>query len=74
MPRLLIGGYDFPWNVPAGMLALPIFLGWNRARVRREVGRRGRAFEAGELALIALLTLGAATLAWFFTQVVRSAT
>jgi ABC-type Fe3+-siderophore transport system permease subunit len=74
VPRLLVGGYDFPWNVPAGILAFPIFLGWNRARLRREAGRAGLAFEALELALIAALTLGATILALFFTQVVRSAT
>jgi ABC-type Fe3+-siderophore transport system permease subunit len=72
--RLLIGGYDFPWNVPAGMLALPIFLGWNRARLRREVGPRRAAFEVLELAVIAALTLAATALAFFFTQVIRSAT
>ena len=38
VPRLLVGGYDFPWNVSAALLAIPIFLGWNRARLRREVG------------------------------------
>lgn len=74
VPRLLVGGYDFPWNVPAGVLALPIFLGWNRARLRRDAGRAGLAFEALELALIAALTVGAAVVALFFTQVVRSAT
>ena len=29
----------------AGMLAVPVFLVWNRARLRREVGRRGALFE-----------------------------
>jgi iron complex transport system permease protein len=74
VPRLLVGGYDFPWNVPAGMLALPIFLGWNRARLRREAGPAGRAFEAFEVAWIAALTLGAAALAVVLTRVVRAAT
>ena len=32
--RGLVGGYDFPFNVPAGLLAIPIFLLWSRARLR----------------------------------------
>ena len=74
MPRLLVGGYDFPWNVPAALLAIPIFLGWNRARLRREAGRAPRLFEALELATIAALTAAGTALAVLLTGVVRAAT
>ena len=74
VPRLLVGGYDFPFAVAASLLAIPIFLGWNRARLRREVGRAGLAFEALELlAIIAATGVGVA-LAFALTAVVRSAT
>jgi ABC-type Fe3+-siderophore transport system permease subunit len=56
VPRLLVGGYDFPWNVSAALLAIPLFLGWNRARLRREAGPASPAFEIAELALIGTLT------------------
>jgi ABC-type Fe3+-siderophore transport system permease subunit len=74
VPRLLVGGYDFPWNVPAAMVAIPVFLGWNRARLRRAAGPAGPAFELLELALIAALTLGAAWLAYTLHAVIRAAT
>jgi ABC-type Fe3+-siderophore transport system permease subunit len=74
VPRLLVGGYDFPFAVPAAMLAVPIFLGWNRLRLRREVGAAGRAFEALELALLALMTLAGAWLAVLLSGVIRVAT
>jgi hypothetical protein len=71
VPRLLVGGYDFPWNVPASMLALPGFLTWNRARLRREAGRASLVFEIAEGALIVGLTAGATALAVFLTRTVR---
>jgi iron complex transport system permease protein len=74
VPRLLVGGYDFPFNVPAALLAIPIYLGWNRARLRREAGPAPRWFEALELALIVAATLAATALAAQLTAVVRSAT
>jgi ABC-type Fe3+-siderophore transport system permease subunit len=74
VPRLLVGGYTLPWNVAAGMLAVPIFLGWNRARLRRAAGPAGRPFEALELALLAAATLVAAWLAWTLATVIRFAT
>jgi iron complex transport system permease protein len=74
VPRLLVGGYDFPWNVPAAMLAVPIFGGWNRARLRREAGPANLAFEILEVALLAGLTLGGIWLASVLTVVVRAVT
>jgi hypothetical protein len=74
VPRLLIGGYAFPFAVAAGMLAFPVFLGWNRGRLRALAGRRGRLFELGELALIVVVTAYAATLAYQLTRVVQQAT
>jgi iron complex transport system permease protein len=71
VPRGLVGGYALSWNVAAGLLALPVFLGWNRARLRRLAGRAPLAFEIGELALIGALTLAAAALASVLTRVVR---
>ena len=74
VPRLLVGGYDFPFAVPAAMLAVPIFLGWNRARLRREAGAAGPAFEALELALLAGMTLAGVWLAVLLSGVIRVAT
>jgi iron complex transport system permease protein len=74
VPRLLVGGYDFPWNVPAAMLAVPLFAGWNRARLRREVGRAGAAFEIVEIALLAGLTALGIYLASVLANVIRIAT
>jgi hypothetical protein len=74
VPRLLIGGYAFPFAVAAGMLAFPLFLGWNRVRLRALAGRRGRLLELGEVALIVLVTAYAATLAHQLTRVVHQAT
>jgi iron complex transport system permease protein len=74
VPRLLVGGYDFPFVVPAGLVAIPIFVGWNRARLRREEGPRSTAFEAFELAAIALATLAGAALAAQLAAVIRVAT
>jgi iron complex transport system permease protein len=73
-PRLLVGGYDFPFAVPAAMLAIPIFLGWNRARLRREIGPAHVAFEALELALLVALTLGGAFFAWTLAKVIHTVT
>jgi len=74
VPRLLVGGYTLPFNVAAGMLAVPIFLLWNRARLRREAGVLHPLLEAAELLGIGVLTLVAAGLVYFLTAVVRSAT
>ena len=40
--RLLVGGYAFPFNVPAALLAIPIFLAWNRERLRELAGPASR--------------------------------
>jgi len=74
VPRLLVGGYDFPFNVPAGLLAIPIFLGWNRARLRALAGRASLGFEGFEIALIAGMTLAAAALALVLARVIALAT
>jgi iron complex transport system permease protein len=74
VPRLLVGGYDFPFAVPVGMVAIPAFLGWNRARLRREAGRAGVAFEVAEVALIVALTLGSVFVARTLALVIRAAT
>jgi hypothetical protein len=74
VPRLLVGGYDFPFNIPAALLAIPIYLGWNRARLRVVAGPAPRWFEALELVLIIVATLAAAALAAQLTAIVRSAT
>ena len=74
VPRLLVGGYALPFNVAATMLAVPIFLGWNRNRLRASLGAGPRALEALELAGIGAATLVAGAFAWFLTVVVRSAT
>jgi hypothetical protein len=74
VPRLLVGGYDFPFAVPASLLAIPIFLGWNRARLRREVGRAGFGFETFEWLAIAGATLVGAALAFELSRVIRLAT
>ncbi len=74
VPRLLVGGYTLPFNVAAGMLAVPVFLLWNRRRLRREAGLLHPALEAAELLWIAVLTLVATGLVYFLTVVVRGAT
>ncbi len=74
VPRLLVGGYDFPFNVAAGMLAIPIFLGWNRARLRTLVGPASLAFESFEIALIAGMTVAGAGLAYTLARVIAFAT
>jgi iron complex transport system permease protein len=74
VPRLLVGGYDFPFNIPAALLAIPIYCGWNRARLRREAGAAPKWFEVFELLVIGAATLAAAALAVQLTLVVRSAT
>lgn len=74
VPRLLVGGYDFPLAVPVGMLAIPIFLAWNRARLRREAGPPGRAFAWAEAALIVALSLAGAWLVVTLSRVIRIAT
>jgi ABC-type Fe3+-siderophore transport system permease subunit len=74
VPRLLVGGYDFPFAVAATLLAIPIFGGWNRRRLRHEVGRRGLAFEAVELLALVLATIAGAALALELSRVIRIAT
>ena len=74
VPRLLVGGYDFPFAVAASLLAIPIFGGWNRRRLRHEVGRRSFAFEAFELFVLGAATLGGAALAFELARVIRIAT
>ena len=74
VPRLLVGGYDFPFALPAAMLAIPIFLGWNRQRLRRLAGPAGLGFEILEVALIAGLTLGGIGLAFLLSRVIAFAT
>ena len=74
VPRLLVGGYDFPFNVPAGLLAIPIFLAWNRARLRGLAGRASLGFEVFEVALIAGMTLAAVALAVTLARVIALAT
>lgn len=74
VPRLLLGGYDFPFNVPAALLAIPIYLGWNRARLRRSAGTAPLWFEVLEIVAIAAATALAAALAYVLVSVVRSAT
>jgi len=74
VPRLLVGGYDFPFAVPAALLAIPIYCGWNRARLRRDVGAGSKGLEAFELAWIVAATAVAIALAAKLTMVVRSAT
>jgi hypothetical protein len=55
VPRLLVGGYDFPFNVAAGMLVGPLF-------------------EGLEIALVSILTMGAAALAFVLTRVIAIVT
>jgi len=74
VPRLLLGGYDFPWNLPATMVAIPVFLSWNRTRLRREIGPARMPFEILELAVIAALTIGATALAVVLSRVIHAAT
>ncbi len=74
VPRLLVGGYDFPFNVPAGLLAIPIFLGWNREQLRKLAGPASGAFEIFEIALIAGMTLAGAALAYTLARVIAQAT
>ena len=74
VPRLLVGGYDFPFCVAASLVAIPIFGGWNRNRLRRQVGGAGIAFEAFELGVIVLGTLAGAALAFELARVIRTAT
>ncbi len=74
VPRLLVGGYDLPFNVSAAMVAVPVYLGWNRVRLRREAGPAGAPFETAELALLVLLTGVAVWLAATLAGVIRAAT
>jgi len=74
VPRLLVGGYDFPLALPAAMLAIPIFLGWNRQRLRRLAGPAGLGFEIFEVALIAGMTLAGVGLAIMLSLVIAVAT
>lgn len=74
VPRLLVGGYDFPFNVPAAMVAAPVFLVWNRTRLRTVAGHNGRVFEVLEVAMIATLVLVGTALAAVLARVIASAT
>ncbi len=74
VPRLLVGGYDFPFALPAAMLAIPVFLGWNRQRLRRLAGPAGLGFEIFEVALIAGLTLAGVGFAFLLALVIAFAT
>lgn len=74
VPRLLLGGYQFGFNVYAAMLAVPIFLGWNRRRLRGLAGPAHARFEIFEIALIAGLTLLGVWLAVLLTGLIRAAT
>jgi hypothetical protein len=74
VPRLLIGGYAFPFAVASGMLAIPVFLFWNRARLRAAAGRASLAFEITEVVVIVALTAFAAAQAYSLTRVVRGLT
>jgi ABC-type Fe3+-siderophore transport system permease subunit len=74
VPRLLVGGYDFPFALPAAMLAIPIFLGWNRQRLRRLAGPASLGFEILEVVLIAGMTLVGALLAGLLARVIAVAT
>ena len=74
VPRLLVGGYDFPFALPAAMLAIPVFLGWNRQRLRGLAGPARLGFEIFEVALIAGMTLAGAGLAWVLARVIAIAT
>jgi iron complex transport system permease protein len=74
VPRLLVGGYALPFNVAATMLAVPVFLGWNRARLRAHSGVGSRVLEGAELVGIGAATALAGAFAWFLTVVVRGAT
>jgi aryl-alcohol dehydrogenase-like predicted oxidoreductase len=56
------------------MLAIPIFLGWNRERLRRLVGPASLGFEILEVALIAGMTLAGVALAWVLARVIAFAT
>jgi hypothetical protein len=74
VPRLLVGGYDFPFAVAASLLAIPIFGGWNRRRLRREVGRASLAFEAFEWFVLIAGTFAGGLLALTLARVIRAAT
>jgi iron complex transport system permease protein len=74
VPRLLVGGYALPFNVAATMLAVPVFLSWNRSRLRASAGVGSPVLEALELVGIGAATALAGAFAWFLTIVVRGAT
>ncbi|MDH3684996.1 MAG: hypothetical protein OEP95_02165 [Myxococcales bacterium] len=74
VPRLLVGGYALPFNVAATMLAVPVLLLWNRARLRRQLGVSPRLLEGVELVGILGATATAVAFAWVLTAVVRGAT
>ena len=56
------------------MLAIPVFLGWNRQRLRRLAGPARLGFEILEVALIASMTLAGAGLAFVLSRVIAIAT
>ena len=75
VPRLLIGGYAPPLNVAVGLVAIPSFAWWNRARLRAVcTGRHSKAFEAVEILAIAGSATVFAYLVWQVTLYARAAT
>jgi len=72
--HLVVGGYAFPFNVPAALLAIPIFLAWNRERLRELAGPASPSFEILEVALITGMTLAGAGLAYTLARVIAFAT
>ncbi|MDJ0787307.1 MAG: iron chelate uptake ABC transporter family permease subunit [Myxococcota bacterium] len=74
IPRALIGGYAPPLNLCIGLVAIPTFLFWNRARLARSAPcRAGFAFEAIELLVLFAATGFFAWLTFAVTGYARSA-
>ena len=55
VPRLMVGGYAFPFAIAAGVLAIVVLLPWNRARLRRAAGPAPLWLAIAEWALIAVM-------------------
>ncbi len=72
--RLLLGGFGVAFNLAATLLAVPIFLSWNRRRLRREVGGAPLAFEIVEIAVIVVGSLLAAIFLGVLTFTVHGST
>ncbi len=62
------------FNLAATLLAVPIFLSWNRRRLRREVGGAPLAFEIVEIAVIVVGSLLAAIFLGVLTFTVHGST